>query len=372
MESHQVAMPPDTEETELLLLVVTLLCHWTRVVSAAQAFMHATDVHDSLPQASALSPVSGRRARGSRRWVALAAAPTPRRFWVYPHRSRDWWYNCVWSSWNDEEWLKNFRMSRGTFQRIVDSLAPALRRQDTRMRAALPVEMRVGMAIWYLASPNSFREVRQQFGVGTTTAFEAVHEFCEAVKNILFKRVVRFADPVEKVMRGFANIGFPQCVGAIDGCHIQILNPSDAPADYINRKRVASIVLMAVCDDKGRFFEVDIGHPGRSHDAHIFRGCHFTQAMDRAENQDSPESECRADPLLTQKEEQQPIIIDKGESNSEHLRVEHVALSGCELVGRGGGGDDTVCDQQGMAPNLVGSRKVPNSLPINVQKGYTL
>ncbi|XP_048338978.1 uncharacterized protein LOC125425415, partial [Sphaerodactylus townsendi] len=232
-------MPPDTEETELLLLVVTLLCHWTRVVSAAQAFMHATDVHDSLPQASALSPVSGRRARGSRRWVALAAAPTPRRFWVYPHRSRDWWYNCVWSSWNDEEWLKNFRMSRGTFQRIVDSLAPALRRQDTRMRAALPVEMRVGMAIWYLASPNSFREVRQQFGVGTTTAFEAVHEFCEAVKNILFKRVVRFADPVEKVMRGFANIGFPQCVGAIDGCHIQILNPSDAHADYINRKRAA-------------------------------------------------------------------------------------------------------------------------------------
>ncbi|XP_048360168.1 putative nuclease HARBI1 [Sphaerodactylus townsendi] len=421
MESHQVAMPPDTEETELLLLVVTLLCHWTRVVSAAQAFMHATDVHDSLPQASALSPVSGRRARGSRRWVALAAAPTPRRFWVYPHRSRDWWYNCVWSSWNDEEWLKNFRMSRGTFQRIVDSLAPALRRQDTRMRAALPVEMRVGMAIWYLASPNSFREVRQQFGVGTTTAFEAVHEFCEAVKNILFKRVVRFADPVEKVMRGFANIGFPQCVGAIDGCHIQILNPSDAPADYINRKRVASIVLMAVCDDKGRFFEVDIGHPGRSHDAHIFRGCHFTQAMDRgaffpvnpvlsihgvavppliladgafpmrrwlvkpylhprnaierlynrrmsrarcgverafgrlkgrwkclwhklpirvervnslvatcvvlhnlceAENQDSPESEWRTGPLLTQMEEQQPIIIDQGEgsySEDQHL-----------------------------------------------------
>uniref|UniRef100_A0ACB8FNR8 Uncharacterized protein n=1 Tax=Sphaerodactylus townsendi TaxID=933632 RepID=A0ACB8FNR8_9SAUR len=49
-------MPPDTEETELLLLVVTLLCHWTRVVSAAQAFMRAMAVHESLQQASALSP----------------------------------------------------------------------------------------------------------------------------------------------------------------------------------------------------------------------------------------------------------------------------------------------------------------------------
>ncbi|XP_048339150.1 putative nuclease HARBI1 [Sphaerodactylus townsendi] len=137
------------------------------------------------------------------------------------------------------------------------------------------------MAIWYLASPNSFRELRQPFGVGTTMAFEAVHEFCNTVRDILFKRVVRFADPVGKVMRGLANLGFPQCVGAIDGCHIQVQNPLDAPTDYINRKKVAPIVLMAVCDDKGRFFEVDIGHPGRSHDAHVFRGCHFTQPMDR-------------------------------------------------------------------------------------------
>uniref|UniRef100_A0ACB8FPE0 Uncharacterized protein n=1 Tax=Sphaerodactylus townsendi TaxID=933632 RepID=A0ACB8FPE0_9SAUR len=39
-------MPPDTEETELLLLVVTLLCHWTRVVFAAQAFMRVMAVHE--------------------------------------------------------------------------------------------------------------------------------------------------------------------------------------------------------------------------------------------------------------------------------------------------------------------------------------
>lgn len=38
------------------------------------------------------------------------------------------------------------------------------------------------------------------------------------------------------------------CIGAIDGCHINIKAPSDCPASYVNRKGVHSILLQAVCD----------------------------------------------------------------------------------------------------------------------------
>ena len=37
--------------------------------------------------------------------------------------------------------------------------------------------------------------------------------------------------------------GLPQCVGAIDGCHIPILAPKENHCDYYNRKSFHSIVL---------------------------------------------------------------------------------------------------------------------------------
>ncbi|XP_048346587.1 protein ALP1-like [Sphaerodactylus townsendi] len=223
---------------------------------------------------------AGQAMRRKRNWQSLAALPTPHRQWVYPHRSRDWWINCVWSSWDDEEWLGNFRMTRRTFCRITRSVAPLMEHENTNMWPSLPVEMRVGMAIWYLANEKCFRTVKQQFGTGYTSVADAVHDFCRAVGEVLFKRVVRFADPIDQVMAGFSRLGFPQCVGAIDGCHIRIMNPSDTSA-YMNRKNVASVLLMAVCDSKGRFFSANIGQPGRNHDGFAFRECNFTSAMDR-------------------------------------------------------------------------------------------
>ncbi|XP_048343630.1 putative nuclease HARBI1 [Sphaerodactylus townsendi] len=272
-------MGPDLEVAELLGLLVALLSHLMGLVQGALA-AHVAFL-EQMAQEPDHSAVMRKRRR--REWFTLATAPQRHRFWVYPQRNKDWWQNCVMSSWVDEEWLRNFRMTRRTFMSIVESLRPLLQRQETNMRASFPVEMVVGMAIWYLASPNSFREVKQRFGVGLTSVAEAVHDFCRAVKVALFERVVWFEDPVEQVMEGFAQLGFPQCVGAIDGCHIPIRNPSDAPVDYINRRNSPSIVLMAVCDHKGRFFDVEIGPPGRSYDAHIFRDCHLTHAMDRGE-----------------------------------------------------------------------------------------
>ncbi|XP_048345022.1 uncharacterized protein LOC125428625 isoform X2 [Sphaerodactylus townsendi] len=272
-------MPLDPDVAELLLLILGFVSHLRSLMGAALA-LHGT-LLQHLAHLAHLASSSLSMERRRRQWLALAAVPTRHRYWVYPHRSRDWWYNCVWSSWDDDEWLRNFRMTKKTFSRITESLAPHLQHQETNMRSALPVEMRVGMAIWYLANQNSFRDVKQQFGVGLTTVADAVHHFCRAVRDTLFKKVVRFVDPVDQVMAGFANLGFPQCIGAIDGCHIQIQNRSDVPGEHLNRKKFHSVVLMAVCDHKGHFFEVDIGHPEKSHDVHIFHGCHFTHAMDR-------------------------------------------------------------------------------------------
>ncbi len=53
--------------------------------------------------------------------------------------------------------------------------------------------------------------------------------------------------------------GFPQVAGAIDGTHIPIKAPEDAPEDYFNRKHFYSIALQGVVDADGKFIDTNVG-----------------------------------------------------------------------------------------------------------------
>lgn len=73
------------------------------------------------------------------------------------------------------------------------------------------------------------------------------------------------------IVQGFReNWGFPQCGGAIDGTHIDIIAPADNPADYYNRKGSYSIILLGVVDDRFKFWDINVGWPGRVPDARVF------------------------------------------------------------------------------------------------------
>ena len=56
--------------------------------------------------------------------------------------------------------------------------------------------------------------------------------------------------------------GFPQCIGAIDGTHIEIAQPSEHYSDFINRKGYFSSKVRAVRDYKYCFQEVVAKWPG--------------------------------------------------------------------------------------------------------------
>lgn len=70
--------------------------------------------------------------------------------------------------WDDQAWLQNFRMRKSTFLELCNWLAPTLQ-QDTHLHHAIPLEKRVAIALWKLATPDSYRSVGQQFGVGRST-----------------------------------------------------------------------------------------------------------------------------------------------------------------------------------------------------------
>ena len=68
----------------------------------------------------------------------------------------------------------------------------------------------------------------------------------------------------------FAQKGFPQCAGAIDGTHIPIEAPQHCPADYHNRKGWHSIILQGLVDHAGCFTDM-LDLPGRVYDSRVIQ-----------------------------------------------------------------------------------------------------
>ncbi|CAM5077208.1 unnamed protein product [Eretmochelys imbricata] len=112
-----------------------------------------------------------------------------RQFWAR-ETSTDWWDCIALQVWDNSQWLRNFRMRKGTFMELCDLLSPALKRMNTKKGAALTVEKQVAIALWKLATPDSYRSVGNQFGVGKSTVGAAVMQLTHAIKDLLISRVV--------------------------------------------------------------------------------------------------------------------------------------------------------------------------------------
>ena len=111
-------------------------------------------------------------------------------------------------------------------------------KKDTKLRQSIPVHKRVAVALWWLATGDTYRSSGLQFGIGRCTAMLIKQDFCNAIAKHA-KEFIKFPETEQEVLQSirlFTNKSpFPQVAGAIDSCHIALKTvPVDERIDYFN------------------------------------------------------------------------------------------------------------------------------------------
>uniref|UniRef100_A0A672NM66 DDE Tnp4 domain-containing protein n=1 Tax=Sinocyclocheilus grahami TaxID=75366 RepID=A0A672NM66_SINGR len=194
-----------------------------------------------------------------------ATARAIRTIWAYP-RTYEWW-SYINNTWTDREWLQNFRMRRCTFLMLCDTLRPWLTRQNTTYRKPVPVEVRVAICIWRLATNLEYRSISHLFGVGLSTCCIITQEVVTAINVIMKPQYIKTPSLAEfrMIVQGFRDKWrFPQVAGCIDGTHLNTL--------YISAFLCVLESCSAMCS-----------WPGSVHDARVLRNSKVYDLAERGQ-----------------------------------------------------------------------------------------
>lgn len=204
--------------------------------------------------------------------LMLVNWPSPeRQIWSYP-RSNHWWEFVVQGTFTPRDWRENFRMCKETFLYLCQQLRQEIEPETTNMRQSICLEKRVAITLWCLATTAEYRTIAHLFGIGRSTVCSIVQTTCKAIVRYLMSAYIQLpvGEKLAEVVDGFSqSFGFPQCAGAIDGCHIPITPPALNHTDYYNRKGWYSVILQAVVDHRYLFTDINVGWPGSVHDARV-------------------------------------------------------------------------------------------------------
>ena len=129
-----------------------------------------------------------------------------------------------------------------------------------------------------MASGDSINGLATRFRLGTTTTSDIIQRTCNAIWSCL--KDTEMPEPTradwEAIEERFRrNWNFSNCVGALDGKHIAIVNPPNAASLYFNYKGHYSTVLLALVDAQYKFVYVDIGQYGSNSDGSVFSDSDF-------------------------------------------------------------------------------------------------
>ncbi|XP_031255699.1 protein ALP1-like [Pistacia vera] len=219
-----------------------------------------------------------------------SGGPSHRRLWV-KDRSKDWWEERDHQDFPDEQFKRDFRMSKATFNIICEELKSTVMKKNTMLRDAIPVRQRVAVCIWRLASGEPLRVVSKRFGLGISTCHKLVLEVCSAIKTVLMQKYLQWPDEqrMKQIKEEFESFsGIPKVGGSMYTTHVPIIAPKASVAAYFNKRHTErnqktsySITVQGVVDPRGVFTDVCIGYPGSMPDDQVLERSALSQRANR-------------------------------------------------------------------------------------------
>ncbi len=180
---------------------------------------------------------------------------------------------------NDEEFLKNFRISRYSFhwllQLFIDS--PELASVGTKER--LPPALHLLLFLKKVGSEGvsaNDSQLAQFFGIGKGTVPIMFRRMKSAILS-LKEDVISWPTAEEKEIMKLeikAKYGFQKCIGIIDGTIIILSQRPDRYGDsYWCRKCCYSLNVQVICDNKRKVLYYYGGWPGSVYDNRAWKNC---------------------------------------------------------------------------------------------------
>ncbi|XP_066320550.1 protein ALP1-like [Miscanthus floridulus] len=93
----------------------------------------------------------------------------------------------------------------------------------------------------------------------------------ELIGDIIRPLDPEFRTPHPRVRNPMFAPFFDNCIGAIDGTHIEVVVPKTELITHMNRKSKTSQNVLAICDFDLRFTFIVAGWPGSVHDMRVFK-----------------------------------------------------------------------------------------------------
>ncbi|CAI5464413.1 unnamed protein product [Closterium sp. Yama58-4] len=244
-----------------------------------------------------------------------------RRLWTRP-RSRAWWEECIDPNYPPETFRKTFRMSRETFMELCDILGPLIVKRSTRIREAIPVDIRIGAAIWRLATAEPLHLISRRFGLGQTTVHFVSNDVLRALNEVVLPKVVVWPEPgstraaeissqfldlfgLDQASSVAQQLGNGRLIATLYTTHLPINTPRSNLAKYHNKQHTErfarpsySIAMQTAIDANGQFLDLCIGLPGALSDEEVLQQSTLHQKGHNGELQGAKVIGLRSYPLL--------------------------------------------------------------------------
>ncbi|XP_018025075.1 putative nuclease HARBI1 [Hyalella azteca] len=174
-------------------------------------------------------------------------------------------------------------MPTNTFYYILDKVTPLISREDTHLRRSISAGARLEATLIYLATGASYTRLQFHTRISKASLCLIIPDTCRAIYSVLKEEYMKTPrTPAEWSAIGVdfeKKWNFTNCVGAIDGKHVQIKPPPNSGSYYFNYKQTHSIVLLGVADANYELIYADVGTNGRVSDGGVWSGCSLSRNL---------------------------------------------------------------------------------------------